>query len=281
MWNRQCLSEGRGKTRKQTHTKFHTRNCRVTNAESRVYLFTGKLPHSRPSIAHRDYAPCSLSTANIVKNYQKRKKLNTMEGEFKKCPNGHYYQGTECPYCRKTFDTSTVEVGETKKTEIFRGEDTTPTDPNIDMPTVNVGEEGQERTIIVNGPRGYVGQTVFGEPTEFGEDGSVRGYRKGRKLVGWLVTYTGDVSGMDFKLYEGRNIIGRNVAECNIVINDARISNIHAVILYRAGKYSIKDNQSSHGTFVNGEDIELDARYLQDGDIIKIGGTTLKFRSSL
>lgn len=23
-----------------------------------------------------------------------------MAGEFKKCPNGHYYQGNECPYCR-------------------------------------------------------------------------------------------------------------------------------------------------------------------------------------
>lgn len=203
-----------------------------------------------------------------------------MEGEFKKCPNGHYYQGSECPYCKKTVDVSPTGTGETKKTDIF--DDSNPTG---DIPTEigNTGGGSRGRTVILDNPRVNVGQTMFGDPTELGDptEGRNHGYRSERKLVGWLVTYTWDATGMDFKLYEGRNIIGRNVSECNIVINDSRISSVHAVILFRAGKYSIKDNQSSHGTFVNGEDIELNARYLKDGDVIRIGETTLKFRSSL
>lgn len=104
--------------------------------------------------------------------------------------------------------------------------------------------------------------------------------RNRRKLVGWLVSYTLDDMGMDFKLYEGRNIIGRN-SDCQITIADKTVSGTHALILYRAGKYSISDQQSSQGTFVNDEDIELEARYLKDGDVIRIGQTILKFRTSL
>lgn len=104
--------------------------------------------------------------------------------------------------------------------------------------------------------------------------------RNRRKLVGWLVSYTLDDMGMDFKLYEGRNIIGRN-ADCQITIADKTVSGEHAVILFRSGRYSITDKQSSQGTFVNDEDIELEPRYLSDGDLIRIGRTILKFRSAL
>ena len=85
--------------------------------------------------------------------------------------------------------------------------------------------------------------------------------------------------GADFKLYEGRNVIGRDI-DCNICVNDNMVSGRHAVILFRAGKYSITDSQSSHGTFVNDNDIELEPCYLQDGDVIRMGKTLFKFRSS-
>ena len=134
-------------------------------------------------------------------------------------------------------------------------------------------------------------RTMFVDPEETASDGSVvkgETVRSTRKLVGWLVTYSLDAMGVDYKLYEGRNIIGRDM-DCNITINDNQISGKHAVLLYRApknpddvvGKYSITDQQSSHGTCVNGEDIELEPRYLNDGDIIRIGRTVLKFRIAL
>ena len=124
-------------------------------------------------------------------------------------------------------------------------------------------------------PQSPNNRTVFGDGSDVSS-----GYRTTRKLVGWLVSYSLDKMGVDFKLYEGRNIIGRDM-DCNITVNDGMVSGKHAVLLYRANKYSITDSQSSHGTFVNGEDIDLDPRYLSDGDTIKIGQTTFLFRTSL
>lgn len=121
-----------------------------------------------------------------------------MEGEFKKCPNGHYYQGSECPYCKKTVDVSPTGTGETKKTDIF--DDPNPTGDPTEIGNTGGGSRG--RTVILDNPRVNVGQTMFGDPTEFGDPTGDRnhGYRSERKLVGWLVTYTWDATGMDFKL---------------------------------------------------------------------------------
>lgn len=130
------------------------------------------------------------------------------------------------------------------------------------------------------------GRTVFGDDDELARISTPEGvkeqrvYRDARKLVGWLVSYTIDPLGVDFKLYEGRNILGRDM-DCNITVNDPMVSAKHAVLLFRSGKYSITDSQSSHGTFVNDEDIELEPRYLQDGDVIRIGHTLFKLRTSL
>lgn len=206
-------------------------------------------------------------------------------GEFKQCPNGHYYQGEHCPYC-KTGNHSNNNFS--SKTEIFAGgnNDSTQTDGSYGGGNKTTVIDGNNETIKVNpNPnRGY-NRTVFGDedtntpnsPHQFGPKTETR---YSRKLVGWLVSYTLDELGVDYKLYEGRNIIGRD-AECNITVNDGKMSGRHAVLLFRANKYSLTDSQSSHGTFVNGEDIELDPRYLQDGDIIQMGNTIFKFRTSL
>ncbi len=141
-------------------------------------------------------------------------------------------------------------------------------------------------TRVLNGVGGNTGP---GSRTEFGDEEFAPGapipqggqptFRTTRKLVGWLVSYTLDAMGIDFKLYEGRNIIGRDM-DCNITVNDNMVSSKHAVLLYRSGKYSLTDQQSSHGTFVNGQDIELDPCYLSDGDEIVVGRTSFKFRTS-
>ena len=223
-----------------------------------------------------------------------------MPNEYKQCPNGHYYQGAQCPYCKSTSDKpgSATQT----KTEVFGGnqwaETLRPTEP---VPGMGGGVSGGEKTTVVDGAtivnnpsRGanngggnpMSGRTVFGDEDEtvvvatpIGEK-MQRVYREARKLVGWLVSYTLDPLGVDFKLYEGRNIIGRD-QDCSITVNDNMVSSKHAVLLFRAGKYSITDSQSSHGTFVNDRDIELEPCYLSDGDIVKIGKTVFKFRSAL
>lgn len=215
-----------------------------------------------------------------------------MQGEFKQCPNGHYYQGASCPYCRTGNKGGHAT---SLKTEAFVGEDDNKTtEANSYGSSVNYS--GTKTTIIdgqqtvMNGnknPATDYSRTVFGEEEdeEFPTPHSIQSapkkeVRYGRKLVGWLVTYSSDELGVDYKLYEGRNIIGRDI-DCNITVNDGRMSGKHAVLLFRANKYSLTDSQSSHGTFVNEEDIELDPRYLKDGDIIRMGNTIFKFRTSL
>lgn len=213
-----------------------------------------------------------------------------MQGEFKQCPNGHYYQGISCPYCRTGNQTG---YATSLKTEAFVGGDddqTTTIDPYGGSST-----SGGTKTTVIDGQETVVGgkqkptagysRTVFGDDEEKTQNPNVQAGPKkepryGRKLVGWLVTYSFDELGMDYKLYEGRNIIGRDV-DCNITVNDGRMSGKHAVLLFRANKYSLTDSQSSHGTFVNDEDIDLEPRYLKDGDIIRMGTTVFKFRTSL
>ncbi len=97
-----------------------------------------------------------------------------------------------------------------------------------------------------------------------------------RKLVGWLVSFTIHPNGVDFRLYEGKNTIGSNPT-CDVVLNDTGVSGHHLTILYRAGKYRFKDEFSTNGTFVNGEMVEEGE--LQDGDILKLGETELRFRT--
>lgn len=223
-----------------------------------------------------------------------------MANEYKQCPNGHYYQGAQCPYCKPT---ATAPGRDTSmETQMYGGNlGSGPHRPTEPMPGMGNGK-GNEKTTVIDGetivmnpgahtPNGG-SSPMSGHNTEFIDDENEtevvntptgekaqRVYREARKLVGWLVSYTLDPLGVDFKLYEGRNIIGRD-QECSITVNDNMVSSKHAVLLFRAGKYSITDSQSSHGTFVNDRDIELEPCYLSDGDIIKIGQTVFKFRTS-
>ena len=103
--------------------------------------------------------------------------------------------------------------------------------------------------------------------------------RSSRKMVGWLVSYTLNDMGVDFKLFEGRNVIGRDL-DCQISVNDNTVSGKHAVLLYREGSYFIQDSLSTSGTRVNGSDTGVNAVTLNDGDLIQVGKTVFKFRTS-
>ena len=103
--------------------------------------------------------------------------------------------------------------------------------------------------------------------------------RSSRKLVGWLVSYTLSDMGVDFKLFEGRNVIGRDL-DCQISVNDGTVSGKHCVLLYREGSYFIQDSLSTSGTRVNGADTGVNAVTLNDGDVIQVGKTVFKFRTA-
>ena len=221
-----------------------------------------------------------------------------MQG-FQKCNNGHFFKEglPNCPYCptgesnvsgpvdlNKTqitgnYDESTVSISDADKTEvvssnILSGDRT----ERIEAPTPSQAKKNNnlDRTFIQG-----MGE-IEDSNNEDGELRPVGAPRATRKMVGWLVSYSLDAMGIDYRLYEGNNTLGRDTANSIIIKQDSVISSKHINILYRKDKYWIRDEMSANGTLLNGEDLDLDKVYeLHDGDIIKIGITTFKFKSSL
>ncbi len=182
------------------------------------------------------------------------------------CANGHYYEDTHqvCPYC------PTPQATDFNKTQIMNNDKTKVMQGNEDKTFVqNEKIANFNKTAIFTGTPS---QEVTPQPQ------TVQPQHTGRKLVGWLVSYTLDPLGQDFKLREGRNIIGSDSA-CDIVIPDSQVSGKHLTILYRMGDFKFKDELSTNGTFINEEFVE--EGNLKDGDTIRIGQTVLKFRTAL
>ena len=222
--------------------------------------------------------------------------------DFKKCQQGHYYSSAlkQCPFCPGGSSSGPSNpIAETKaqvprgrgdETEVYHG------GGFGDRPTEAIGGGGGDSTNVQfdtqkigRSAGSSSNDTMFGEDV-FDSPGSSESYdnmqgggapRSSRKLVGWLVSYTIDNAGVSFQLYEGKNVIGRDLS-CNITVaGDNFISAKHAILLFRGNEYAISDKESSHGTYINNEALGFDTRILKDGDMIKMGKTIFKFRTSL
>jgi hypothetical protein len=95
------------------------------------------------------------------------------------------------------------------------------------------------------------------------------------RLVGWLVSFSKNPDGVDYRLRAGRNVIGAN-PNCDIVVDDEAVSGTHASIVWRNGRCYIKDELSSNGTYLNNSEITEPAQ-LQSGDQVRIGNALLTF----
>ena len=71
--------------------------------------------------------------------------------------------------------------------------------------------------------------------------------------------------------------IGRRF-ENTLVMNDPRVSRIHAQLRAFNGRYVLFDLKSRGGTFLNGKRIEQSVVY--DGDVISLAGVELIFRQN-
>jgi len=78
-----------------------------------------------------------------------------------------------------------------------------------------------------------------------------------------------------YVLKHERQSIGRSI-QCDIVINDQNVSRVHAWVEYHDHQWRIIDNNSTNGTYVNDERIQVCV--LQDGDIIRLGTTNCIFQ---
>ncbi len=202
--------------------------------------------------------------------------------DFNLCENGHYYPQNlkNCPYCPKPDDDAIVpnlpfgnQGGSLSKTVINTGNDDQDDDdlfsPSQFMGGGSTTGSSLGRTQIYGSEESYGGS--------FSDSFQPTPPSLGRKMVGWLVSFTIDANGADFRLYEGRNLIGSDNG-CDIVVrNDAAVSGHHLTILHRMGQFKFKDELSTNGTFIN--DVFEEEGNLKDGDVIRMGDTIFKFRS--
>ena len=91
-----------------------------------------------------------------------------------------------------------------------------------------------------------------------------------RGMIGKFTILNGARAGEKLGLGGSGIRIGRESAICEIVLENPKVSRLHAEVVSIDGKVLLIDRNSSNGTYVNDE--KIDRRYLEDGDIIHFGG---------
>lgn len=94
-------------------------------------------------------------------------------------------------------------------------------------------------------------------------------------VVGWFVAMSGDQKGEDFKLREGKNIVGGS-PENQVVLRDSTVSGQHASLRCEDGKFILTDLDSSNKTYVNEKKIAQEE--LKDNDMVRFGEVVVKFK---
>ncbi|MCR5830502.1 MAG: FHA domain-containing protein [Lachnospiraceae bacterium] len=134
----------------------------------------------------------------------------------------------------------------------------------VQMPMPDINNDQMDGTVKI----GF-------EPDIEGEEGTVKLWESNTSFVSLTDV---DKPGLEFRqIINGFVTIGRSASKNMIVINyDKSISGQHCKISLRDGMFFITDSGSSNGTFVNNERI-FGEKQILNGDIIKLGQTTLRF----
>jgi len=150
-------------------------------------------------------------------------------------------------------------------------------DPHADDLYVRPGpvaNAGSGRSVAPHG-----GEQSNGRKTSFGSLPGSAAIAAGdkRRIVGVLITYTWKPEGQVFEVREGRNRIGRDPGQCDIVIEqDDTLSAENSSIAYRT-KFVISDKDSMSGTYVDDVPVEEASFPLQNYAKIRAGSTTFTF----
>ncbi|MGB1050577.1 MAG: FHA domain-containing protein [Chitinophagales bacterium] len=221
---------------------------------------------------------------------------------FTKCEKGHFFKEDllTCPFCPSVGASGsgdgptqlrTADSSSNGDTIQSRGGDGDHDKTRIMGPGGNNSTKGTEvytgnassassKSSAANSDRTFIGGITDASEGDGKEQESAP--RASRKLVGWLVSYTFHDMGIDYRLYEGNNTIGRDTTNSISIDYDKLISAKHATLLFKKGKYYLKDEMAANGSFINNEELEIGKPYtLEDGDKLKLGGTEFTFKSAL
>ena len=169
--------------------------------------------------------------------------------DMKYCPNGHVMEpnATVCKYCPSETGTQSAKL---------------------------------DATYLISNPNPVPKLTPLSVENEFKTKLLIEGLQQKQKdeverLVGWLVVVDGKEPLKDFRICKTKTILGRS-KNCDIILDDEYVSTKHASLRLIDGDFVITDLDSSNGTFVN--DKEVAQTSLHDGDVIKMGKTSLKMK---
>jgi hypothetical protein len=129
--------------------------------------------------------------------------------------------------------------------------------------------------LLVRDPTGADTTMTF-SPEELAEDGGESLEDMGLEGPALVVRSGGGRQGETFHPQGERTTIGRS-PDCGIFLDDVTVSRRHAVLSERDGTFTIEDQGSLNGTFLNRKRIE--SAELENGDELQIGKYRLIFRS--
>ena len=89
-----------------------------------------------------------------------------------------------------------------------------------------------------------------------------------------VVRAGGGRAGESFRPAGERTRIGRS-PDCEIFLDDVTVSRNHAVLIEEGGEYSVEDQGSLNGTFVNRK--RIDRAPLREGDELQVGKYRMTF----
>jgi hypothetical protein len=184
--------------------------------------------------------------------------------------------GTDCVYCKQLSDSPVDPSPVVSKLPTVE-EDFAKPSPGRGRKTEVVNLPTAELEPVPSGPRSRRPTEVISEQSTKTNRGVIG---EQRKIVGVLLTYSWKPEGQIFPIREGRNRIGSDADECDIVLpEDANLSRKHATIMYRAmgsRTFQISDELSMNATLVDGEVLE-GPKPLRNYSTIKTGSTVWTF----
>jgi hypothetical protein len=96
-------------------------------------------------------------------------------------------------------------------------------------------------------------------------------------MVGVLACIQGELLGQLFTIHTGDNTLGRS-PECRPQLKDPRISSEHAKIMVKEGVTVIQPLKDYNEVVLNDTALE-ETEQLSDGDKLRMGGSTFRFRT--
>jgi hypothetical protein len=102
------------------------------------------------------------------------------------------------------------------------------------------------------------------------------GDQDGFPIVGWLVALNGANAYQTYRLKAGMTKIG-TAPPADMVVNDGFMSTEHCQIACAPGGFTLIDNTSTNGSYVN--DRKVTKHELVDNDTVTLGKTNFKFKS--